>query len=180
LNSFYKTRQDMDKICYSMYVTEVVSNFGVEGDPCSESIYNLLYKTLNTISAAENKVEIMIAVIKFQLKMMVESGFSLELDSCIHCSRKLNDETMYLVPALGGVVCGECAFRIAYGKKQMSYKLRDFLKQMVINDFDKKGEYETKANEKVCDVMFSALKEYITMKSPKKFKSTNILQTLPA
>ena len=47
---------------------------------------------------------------------------------------------------------------------------------MLINDFDEKGEYESKANEKVCDVTFEFLKEYIAMKSPKKFKSTNILQ----
>ena len=39
-----------------------------------------------------------------------------------------------------------------------------------------KGEYETKATEKVCTVTFEALKEYIILKSPKKFKSTNILQ----
>ena len=47
VNSFYKTRQNMDKICYSMYVTEVVHNFGIEDDPCSEIVYNLLYKTEN-------------------------------------------------------------------------------------------------------------------------------------
>ena len=33
LNTFHKTRQNMDKIFYSMYVTEVVNNFGVEDDP---------------------------------------------------------------------------------------------------------------------------------------------------
>ena len=72
LNTFNKTRQDIDKIFYSMYVTEVVNNFGLEEDPSSEVIYNLLYKALNTISSAQNKVEILIAVIKFQLKMMIE------------------------------------------------------------------------------------------------------------
>ena len=42
LNTFHKTRQSMDKIFYSMYVTEVVNNFGVEDDPCSKEIYELL------------------------------------------------------------------------------------------------------------------------------------------
>ncbi len=180
VNSFYKTRQDIDKICYSMYVTEVVHNFGIEEDPCSAVIYDLLYKTLNTISKAETKVEILLAVIKFQFKMMIESGFSIELDNCLACHEEIGDETMYLVPALGGVVCSKCASKIHYNKKQLPYKLRDFFKQMAINDFDQKGEYETKANEKVCMVTFEALKEYITMKSPKKFKSTNILQEIPA
>ncbi len=176
VNSFYKTRQDMDKICYSMYVTEVVHNFGIEEDPCSETIYNLLYKTLNTIAAAQNKVEILIAVIKFQLKMMKESGFSIELDKCLCCHDKVGNETMFLVPQMGGIVCRECASHIHYNKKQLPYKLRDFFKQMTINDFNEKGEYEQKANDKVCDVTFGVLKEYISMKSPKKFKSTSILQ----
>lgn len=179
LNTFHKTRQDIDKIFYSMYVTEVVHNFGLEEDPGSEIIYNLLYKTLNAISISENKVEIMIAVIKFQLKMMIESGFSIEFDSCLHCHNTVKDETMYFVPNLGGIVCQNCAERIHYNKKQMPYKLRDFFKQMSINDFEEKGEYELKANEKVCTVTFEVLKEYIALKSPKKFKSTSILQEIP-
>ena len=179
LNTFNKTRQDINKIMYSIYVTEVVNNFGLEEDPSSETIYNLLYKTLNAISLANSKVEILIAVIKFQLKMMIESGFSIEFGTCLHCHCQVKDETMYFVPNLGGIVCKNCANSIPYNKKQMPYKLRDFFKQMAINDFDEKGEYETKANEKVCTVTFEVLKEYITQKSPKKFKSTEILQELP-
>lgn len=175
LNSFSKTRQNIDKICYSMYVTEVVHNFGIEEDPCSEVIYNLLYKTLNSISSAENKVEILLAVIKFQLKMMIESGFSIEFDKCLCCHNAVGNKNMYIVPYLGGIVCTDCAANITYNKKQLPYKLRNFFKQMSINDFAQKGEYETKANEKVCTVTFEVLKEYITMKSPKKFKSTGIL-----
>lgn len=179
VNSFYKTRQDIDKICYSSYVTEVVHNFGIEEDPCSEVIYNLLYKTLNTISSAENKVEILLAVIKFQLKMMIESGFAIEFDKCLCCHCDVEEETMYLVPHIGGIVCKNCASKIPYNKKQLPYKLRDFFKQMANTDLEEKCEYEQKANEKVCTVTFEVLKEYITMKSPKKFKSTEILQELP-
>lgn len=179
LNTFRKTRQDIDKIFYSMYVTEVVNNFGLEEDPGAEIIYNLLYKTLDAISSSDSKVEILLSVIKFQLKMMIESGFSIELESCLCCHKKVDDETMYLVPQLGGIVCSECAEKIHYNKKQMPYKLRDFFKQMAINDFNETSEYELKANEKVCNVTFDALKEYITLKSPKKFKSTEILQEIP-
>lgn len=176
LNTFNKTRQDIDKIFYSMYVTEVVNNFGLEEDPSSEVIYNLLYKALNTISSAQNKVEILIAVIKFQLKMMIESGFSLEFDTCLHCQCNIGEEIMYFIPTAGGVVCKNCAGKLYSAKKQMPHKLRDFFKQMAINDFDEIGEYETKANEKVCTVSFQVLKEYIELKSPKKFKSTEMLQ----
>lgn len=178
LNTFNKTRQDIDKIFYSMYVTEVISNFGIEEDPASENIYNLLYKALDSVSSAQNKVEIFIAVIKFQLKMMIESGFSIEFDECLNCHRAVEEETMYFVPQFGGIVCKDCAEKIHYTKKQMPYKLRDFFKQMALNDFDYKGDYETKATEKVCEVSFQVLKDYIELKSPKKFKSTDMLQTV--
>ena len=80
LNTFNKTRNDLDKIFYSMYVTEVVNNFGLEEDPGAAEIYDILYKALNSISEAKNEVELLISVIKFQLKMMKESGFCVELE----------------------------------------------------------------------------------------------------
>ena len=127
LNTFHKTRQDIDKIFYSMYVSEVVHNFGLKKTRVLKLFITFYIKTLNAISASENKVEIMIAVIKFQLKMMIESGFSIEFDTCLHCHNTVVDETMYLVPNLGGIVCKNCAERIHYNKKQMPHKLRDFL-----------------------------------------------------
>lgn len=175
LNTFSKTRTDLDKIFYSMYVTEVVHNFGLEDDPGSKDVYALLYKALESISAADNKVEIMLAVIKFQLKMMIISGFSIEFDSCLCCHKDIDDESMFFVRSMGGVVCSHCASKIFSDKKQMPYKLRDFFKQMSENDFETKGFYEQKASDKVCEVCFNVLKEYIETKSPKHFKSTNII-----
>src|SRR5574344_2046344 len=36
LNTFNKSRQNIDKLLFSTYVSEIVRNFGVEGDPCSK------------------------------------------------------------------------------------------------------------------------------------------------
>ena len=175
LNTFKKTRNDLDKIFYSMYVTEIVNNFGLEEDPSAENIYNLLYKALDTIAKSETKVEILLAVIKFQLKIMIETGFSIELDSCLCCHRKVDNNTMFFVPNLGGIICDQCHSKTVHNKKQMPYKLRDFFKQMTENDFDQKTDYELKANEKICLVTFEVLKEYIALKSPKKIKTTSII-----
>lgn len=176
INTFKQTRTDLDKIFYSMYITEVISNFGIEEDPCSEKVYNLLYKTLETVSQAENKTEILLAVIKFQLKIMTETGFSVEFDKCLHCGKTVENETLYFISDLGGIICEDCAQSSPYHKKQMPFKLRDFLRQMEINDFGEKGYYEEKANEKICNITFTLLKEYIEKKCPKKFKSSKVLQ----
>ena len=75
LNMFKNIRKNMDKLLYSSYITEIVTNFGIEDDPSSKEIYELLYKGLSRIDKAEDRREILIAVIKFQLKMMLIEGF---------------------------------------------------------------------------------------------------------
>lgn len=177
LNTFNKTRQDMDKIFYSMYISEVVNNFGIEDDPCSKDVYELLYKSLEKIANAQDKVEILLAVIKFQLKMMQISGFGIEFDTCLCCGEKIKDENMYFSSKTGGVVCQNCNEHYKL-KTVMHYKIRDFLKTMLVLDYDDTCEYEKKANEKVCIVCFELLKEYINVHSPRKFHSTDILQDI--
>lgn len=175
LNTFNRTRRDMDKIFYSMYVSEVVNNFGVEDDPCSNEVYDLLYKTLEHISDAENKTEMLLACLKFQLKMMQISGFGIELDTCLCCREPIKDENMYFSSRMGGVVCAKCNETLGV-RTSIHHKIRDFLNALVQFDFDYKSEYEEKANEKVCLVCFELLKDYINQHSSKKFNSTNILQ----
>lgn len=177
LNTFHKTRQNMDKIFYSMYVTEVVNNFGVEDDPCSKEVYEILYKALDKISNASDTVEILLSVIKFQMKMMQISGFGIELETCLCCGEQLKDENMYFSPQRGGVICAHCN-ETAQLHTVLHYKLRDFLNACLQYDFDYVSEYDKKANEKVCQVCFELLKEYINIHSSKKFNSTDILQEI--
>ena len=175
LNTFNATRRNMDKIFYSMYISEVVNNFGVEDDPCSAVIFDLLYEALSTVSEAGDKVQILNAVLKFQLKMMRVSGFSLELDKCLCCGKPIDEESMYFSGRLGGVVCKECNSH--YGLTDiMHYKLRNFMSALANTEFDHTSEYEEKATEKICLVCFELLKAYIDSHSVRKFNSTAILQ----
>ena len=174
LNTFNNTRKDIDKIFYSMYVSEVVNNFGVEEDPCAEDTYNILYKALDKISEAVSKEQILIAVIKFQLKMMQIAGFGIEFDTCLCCGEPIKDN-MYFSSKMGGVICSDCNETLNV-KVMMHKKIRDFLSAMLQYDFDYVSDYEQKATEKVCTVCFELLKHYINEHSSKKFNSTEILQ----
>ena len=174
LNTFNKTRRDMDKIFYSMYVSEIVNSFGVEDDPCSKEIYELLYKTLEHISEAQNKTEMLLACLKFQLKMMQISGFGIELDTCLCCKNQINEDNMFFSSNMGGVVCTHCN-ELHNIKTSIHRKIRDFLNTLVLSDFDEKTIYDEKANEKVCSVCFNLLKEYINRHSSKKINSANVL-----
>lgn len=174
LNTFKDSRQDYDKLMYSSYISEIISIFGVEDDPSSKEVYDLFYKTLDRISNADSKKEVMIAVIKFQLKMMLIVGFGLEFDTCLCCREEILNEDMYFSIQMGGVVCEECNKDLGV-KLKLHHKMRDFMQAMMQFDFNYESEYDKKATEKVCDVCFNLLNEYIQSHTDKKIKSISIL-----
>lgn len=175
LNTFKESRQNIDKLLYSTYVSEVVSHFGVENDPSSVEIYDLLYKTLDKISNSENTKDVLIGVIKFQLKMMEISGFGVELDTCLCCREQILDNNMFFSSKMGGVVCEECNNHLGF-KIKMHRKIRDFLLAMLQFDYTYVSEYDKKATEKVCSVCCDLLKEYVQTHCHKKFKTTEVIQ----
>ena len=174
INSFKQIRKDMLKLMCSSYISEIVANFGLEEDPSSEETYNLLYSALEKISKSADKKEILISVIKFQLKMMLISGINPELDTCLHCGRRILDEDMYFSKERCGVFCSECN-SIHHINLKMHYKIRDFLTAMLQFDFNYESDYDKKATEKVCIVCFNLLKDYISSHSDKRFKTDKVL-----
>lgn len=177
INTFKNSRQSIDKLLYSTYVSEIVNNFGVEGDPCSSEIYELLYKALEKIANSTETKDILIAVIKFQLKIMEIVGYGIELDSCLCCREQILVENMYFSAKMGGVICEECNEHLGI-KTKMHHKIRDFLLAMLQFDFNYVSDYDAKANDKVCGVCFELLKQYIEFHCPKKFKSSSMLQEI--
>lgn len=174
LNTFKDSRQDYDKLMYSSYVSEIISIFGVEDDPSSKEVYDLFYKALDRIASAKSKKDVMIAVIKFQLKMMLIVGFGLEFDSCLCCREEILDEDMYFSIQMGGVVCEECNKDLGV-KLKLHHKMRDFMQAMMQFDFNYESKYDKKATDKVCDVCFNLLNEYIQSHTDKKIKSISVL-----
>ena len=176
VNSFSETRKDLDKIFYSMYLTEVVNSFGVENDPYSAETYDILYNALKAISQANEKKDILLAVLKFQLKIMRASGFSPEFNTCLKCGAKINNNA-YFITNDGGIVCSDCVTD-PRGKILIHNKIREFLNYLTNSKFDSNGEYENKATEKVCDACFNLLKNCINLHSAKKIRTTEVLASL--
>ena len=179
LNTFKGIREDMDKLVYSSYLTEIVANFGVEDDPSSEEIYELLYKALNRIDTAKDKKEVLIAIIKFQLKFALIEGFALEFDTCLCCREQILNEDMFISLQMGGVLCKECNETFKVNLK-LNHKIRDFFQAMLQFDFDYESDYDKKATEKVLDVCFNLLNKHIQSHSNKTFKSLKTLQSISA
>ena len=177
VNNFRKTRDDIDKLMFSSYISELVMNFGEGSEAASKEIYELLYKALNRIANAESKKDAFIAVIKFQLKLLLILGFCVELDTCLCCREQVLAEDMYFSSTMGGIICEECNEHLGV-KLKMHHKIRDFLQAMLQFDFDFESEYDQKATEKICQVCFSLLDEYIQTHTNKKQKSAKVLHEL--
>lgn len=177
INNFRKSREDIDKLMYSSYISELVVNFGEGSESTAKEIYELLYKALNRISAAENKKDAMIAVIKFQLKLLLILGLCVELDVCLCCQEQILEDEMFFSSGMGGIICKECNKTLGIPLK-MHHKIRDFLLAMLQFDFDYISDYDSKATEKVCEVCFNLLDEYIKTHTNKKQKSVKVLKEL--
>ena len=177
VNNFRKTREDMDKLMLSSYVSELIVNFGEGSEAASKEIYELLYKALNRIANSQSKKDALIAVIKFQLKLLLIMGFCVELDTCLCCREQILDEEMYFSSTMGGVICKECNDTLGI-KLKMHHKIRNFLLAMLQFDFDYESDYDSKANEKVCQVCFNLLDDYIKVHSSKKQKTLKVLKEL--
>lgn len=177
VNNFRKSREDFDKLMLSSYISELVMNFGEGSESASKEIYELLYKALNRISDSVEKKDALIAVIKFQLKILLVMGFCVELDTCLCCREQVLDEEMYFSSKMGGILCKECNHELGVSLK-MHYKIRDFLQAMLQFDFDYESDYDKKATEKICQVCFNLLDEYIKTHTNKKQKTVKVLQEM--
>lgn len=177
INTFKNTRNDMNKLFYSIYCSEVVHSFGIENDPNSEEIYELLYLTLQSISKSENKVELLISVLKFQLKLTHIAGYSIELETCIGCGCVLEENEIYFSVNNGGTICENCRTK-AISAIKLHDKLRKFLIALLQLDYSAKSRYDELANEKVCEFCFKIMKSHVEQHSPKKLKSGTMLSLI--
>ena len=177
LNNFRKTREDFDKLMLSSYISELVINFGEGSESASEEIYELLYKALNRISDSAEKKDALIATIKFQLKFLLIMGFCVELDTCLCCRERVLDEELYFSSKMGGILCKECNEALGVNLK-MHRKIKEFLEAMLQFDFDYESDYDKKATEKVCQVCFNLLDDYIKIHTNKKTKTTKVIKEL--
>lgn len=177
LNTFFNLRNDINKLFYAMYCSEIVTNFGIENDPNSEEIYNLFYTFLEQISSAKSIEQTMLNVIKFQLKIMNITGYSIELDNCVKCLKKPQEEYIYFSIEQGGIICGSCSDEIAK-KTKIHYKIIEFLNTLLKEEYTKHTKYDDLATEKICMTCINLLKTYIEYYSPKRFKTTEFIESI--
>ena len=172
LNTFSKIRSDFDKMAYSMYLGELISIFCKENSN-NEEIYDYFYSTLENISNADDKTKILLSILKFQLVFMKALGYGIELEHCLYCGCKIQDELIFSLHE-GGVICSDCD-KVIGRKIKIPTKIRDFLMEISNSDLNCETKYDSLVNEKVCETCFNLLKQYIELQSNVKIKTLDVI-----
>ena len=178
INPFNKLRYNLDKLNYSIYLSEIIGNFCRENteeiQEVNKNIYELFYKTLENISNANDSVQIVLSVIKFQLKFMREVGLGLELSHCLKCSSKIKDDAYFSIEN-GGVTCKDCLDD--YSRKiKINIKIIEFLNEILNCDINKPTKYDILVNEKVTTSCFNLLRKYIDIQTGRECKTVKVLE----
>ncbi|MDD4833324.1 MAG: DNA repair protein RecO [Lutispora sp.] len=102
--SFYNIRNDLLKLSYAVYFTELADTVTDE-DLSSERLFLLLSNALYYLS--RNEVPIGILSCAYQIKLMDLSGFKPCISKCVNCG---NEDSLYKFSInLGGALCNKCS-----------------------------------------------------------------------
>ena len=108
LAPFLDLREDLLKVGYAAYVSELLDRFTYEEDD-NHLIYQLLKDTLTRI---DGEPEPYPAVRYFEIHLLDLLGYKPELTNCVNCDSLIQPEDQFFSISLGGVVCPRCGSRI--------------------------------------------------------------------
>jgi len=179
VNTFSKIRSNMDKLAYAMYISELVSSFcskQFNEDENYSGIYDLIYSVYNKLANSTSKEEILLNVLKFQIKFMNILGWGIDFTTCGICQKKLSSNALFSY-SLGGFMCEDClrsennSFNI-----KVHEKIRLFLAEISKTEFEKETKYDSLVNFTVLDKCFKFMKKYMDNISHKKTKVFEVLE----
>ncbi len=178
LNTFTKLRGSLDKLTYSMYLSEIINLFCKpnDSDVDSKEVYELLYGALQRISSATTEAEILLPVIKFQLQFMELQGYGLELSNCAKCQCEIKEDALFSLNS-NGTYCVECQNRYD-SKIKLHKKIREFLISQQNSKIEDSTPYDTLVDENFCNKCFLFLKKYITTITNRESKSIKVLEAI--
>lgn len=184
VDHFKPIRKNITKLTYSIYLAELINTFGMEHDSNSSSIYDIFFESLKNISLAQKNEEILWIVIRFQLKLMQLIGYAVEVNTCVKCNESISVNVGELElkpykfsPEAGGIVCNNCRKQVFQGRDVDRNILKTF-RDAISFDFPESSAYDNEANQITLSVCFNILKEYISLRSHRKLKSPELIESL--
>lgn len=170
VHSYQDLRDDLEKLAYASYITELVDALTPEEDP-SESVFSLLASTL----ALAEKGRLRLAARAFEIRLMRELGYEPELHSCLNCREEVQGNLFFTEQ--GGILCHKCAPMVP-GSAPISNGAWELLKKLLEWDFSKLTVLHPAGN--LDEELRKALRKYIDFRLEYPLKSLDFLETLTA
>ena len=105
--SFYPLRTDYDKLKYATYLL-ALAEASVQPNERAVELFTLLARSLSRLAYSDLAPEAVTAA--FLLHFASISGYRPRLSHCVHCGKRLEDESIRLMDLEeGGLVCLHCA-----------------------------------------------------------------------
>ncbi|GAB6990654.1 DNA repair protein RecO [Paenibacillus pini] len=102
--SHHLLREELFKAAYASYACELLDR--VLHD---EETGNFWFQQLHAcLQALEEDKDPAIIIHLYEMKILQAAGYGPELYSCISCGRELADESFFISPMLGGILCRSC------------------------------------------------------------------------
>ncbi|SHM05983.1 DNA replication and repair protein RecO [Caldanaerovirga acetigignens] len=101
--SFFKIREDLDRMAYGAYFAELLRISTRECEK-SEEVFRFFLKTLFLLEVWE---DLKIMARTFELKLMALQGFKPQIFCCVNCGGK-GLEKVWFSSILGGTLCEKC------------------------------------------------------------------------
>lgn len=108
LELFWELRQQLKKLSYAIYLTEMVDALIMPGETQKE-IFWLLLNILRLLENNDNDAELLTRF--FELKLVNYLGYQPSMDICAVCQGPLNNGRLGFCPAAGGFLCSVCAHK---------------------------------------------------------------------
>ncbi len=171
--SFRHLREDLVRMAYATYACEVMDAL-LEEKQKHEAPFLLLLTTLHLFNEPSIQPEPVLRA--YELKLLSMLGFRPSLEACVRCgTREIAGPQIRFSPALGGVLCptctgeGEAVLRISRGALES-------MKHLLDGDIRKANVI--RLSKEMADELDRALTHYILLRTEKKLKSKEFLDTL--
>ncbi len=142
---FYEIRNDVVRLTYSAYITDIVNDLIQEEQPAAKSL-QLLLNTFYMLSKTDKSPELITRI--FELRFLSILGYAPGVRACTNCGNEETNE-IYFSFKRCGLLCGQClnddpyAKRISQGTaKALKYIVYSGIKELFRFDVSQDVLYE--------------------------------------
>jgi DNA repair protein RecO (recombination protein O) len=171
IDNFLPLRDDLGRISYGLYISELVDCFAAEHIE-NRRLFDLLLDTMHQLSQAEDGEPVLRY---FELHLLEHLGYRPRLQQCTGCGSPLQPVTNFFSSSQGGALCHNCGYQEPIARP-LSLNALKVLR--LWQDCDYTTAKKVKISPQLSSELEQVLREYIKYLLERQLKSTAWLDRL--